>query len=97
MSDGDARPVDVRVLAEDDVGALIACVRRCYGNSYTEPEFYDSSYLRSELRAHRLFSVACDGRPASRRTPRHAYAECRATGSLTPLPASSIPTTGASA
>jgi GNAT superfamily N-acetyltransferase len=58
MSDDGARPVDVRVLAEGNVGALIACIRSCYGDSYTEPEFYDSSYLRAELRAQRLFSVA---------------------------------------
>ena len=50
-------PVEVRVLTENDVEALIACLRRCYGESYTEPEFYDSSYLRAELRARRLFSV----------------------------------------
>jgi hypothetical protein len=53
MSDDGARPVDVRVLAEGNVGALIACLRSCYGDSYTEPEFYDSSYLRAELRGLR--------------------------------------------
>lgn len=36
--------------------ALIALIRRCYGDSYTEPEFYDSSVLRAELASHRLVS-----------------------------------------
>ena len=56
MSDTHA-PVKVRVLTEDDVESLIACIRRCYGESYTEPEFYDAAHLCSELRMHRLFSV----------------------------------------
>jgi hypothetical protein len=50
--------VEIRGLNEDDVPALIACVRRCYGESYTEPEFYDADHLRRELRAGRLLCVA---------------------------------------
>ena len=49
--------VKVRELGVDDVPALIACIRRCYGESYTEPEFYDAEYLRHELRSRRLVST----------------------------------------
>ena len=49
--------VEVRRLGEDDVDALIACVRRCYGESYPESDFYDPAAIRSELRARRLLSV----------------------------------------
>ena len=48
---------EIRTLGEDDVPALIACTRRCYGESYPEPGFYEASYIRSELRARRLLSV----------------------------------------
>jgi len=49
--------VEIRRLGEDDVPALIACTRRCYGQSYPESDFYEPSYIRSELRARRLLSV----------------------------------------
>ena len=49
--------VEVRRLGEDDVPALIACIRRCYGESYPEPDFYEPSHVRSELRARRLLSA----------------------------------------
>jgi len=49
--------VEVRELGEDDVASLIACIRRCYGESYTEHEFYDAEYIQSELRAGRLISA----------------------------------------
>ncbi len=48
----------IRALGEDDVPSLIACIRRCYGESYPEHEFYDAYYLRGELRAGRLISAA---------------------------------------
>lgn len=47
----------IRELGSDDVPALIACIRRCYGDSYTEHEFYDAGFLRSELRSGRLLSA----------------------------------------
>ncbi len=50
--------VEIRDLREHDVPALIACVRRCYGESYAEPEFYEADRLRLELRAGRLVGVA---------------------------------------
>lgn len=49
--------VVIRRLGEEDVAALISCTRRCYGESYPEPDFYDPSYLRSEYRAGRLLSA----------------------------------------
>jgi hypothetical protein len=49
--------VEIRRLVEDDVPALISCTRRCYGESYPEPDFYEPSYIRSELNARRLLSV----------------------------------------
>lgn len=49
--------VEIRRLGEGDVPALIACTRRCYGESYPESDFYEPSYIRSELRARRLLSV----------------------------------------
>jgi GNAT superfamily N-acetyltransferase len=49
--------IEIRMLGEDDVPALIALIRRCYGESYTEPEFYDASWLRIALASDRLVSV----------------------------------------
>ena len=49
--------IDIRDLGEDDVSSLIACIRRCYGESYTEPGLYDPDHVRRELRAGRLLSV----------------------------------------
>jgi hypothetical protein len=49
--------VEVREVAPNDVPALIACIRRCYGETYTEREFYDQDYLRHELGSGRLVSV----------------------------------------
>ena len=57
MSGRSDEAVAIRRLGEDDVPALIACTRRCYGESYPEPDFYEPSYIRSELRARRLLSV----------------------------------------
>ena len=57
MSGRHDEAVEIRRLGEDDVAALIACVRRCYGQSYPESDFYEPSYVRSELRARRLLSV----------------------------------------
>lgn len=49
--------VEIRRLDEGDVPSLIACTRRCYGESYPESDLYEPSYIRSELRARRLLSV----------------------------------------
>ena len=57
MSGRSDEAVAIRRLSEDDVPALIACTRRCYGESYPEPDFYEPSYIRSELCGRRLVSV----------------------------------------
>ena len=49
--------IEIRALGEDDAPALVALIRRCYGESYTEPEFYDALVLRAELASHRLVSI----------------------------------------
>ena len=54
---------EVRPLGEADAAALIACVRRCYGETYGEQGFYDEDWLVAQMRSLRLLSVgACDGR-----------------------------------
>jgi Acetyltransferases len=57
MSGRSDEAVAIRRLSEDDVPALIDCTRRCYGESYPEPDFYEPSYIRSELQGRRLLSV----------------------------------------
>ena len=57
MSGRRGEVVEIRRLDEDDVPALIACTRRCYGESYPESDLYEPRYIRSELRARRLLSV----------------------------------------
>lgn len=53
--------VEVRPLGEADMAQLIACVRRCYGDTYGEPGFYDTDWLIAQMRSERLVSVgACD-------------------------------------
>lgn len=57
--------VVTRDLTEERVDALVACVRRCYGESYPEADFYDPAALRELLRSERLVSklaVVGDGR-----------------------------------
>jgi len=54
--------VEIRDLDVDDIAGLVDCVRRCYGESYTEPAFYDPQFLRREVRKGRLLAVgALDG------------------------------------
>lgn len=58
---------DVRILdlEASHVDALIACVRRCYGETYADPTFGDAGMLATALREGRLRSkvaVAGDGR-----------------------------------
>jgi hypothetical protein len=55
--------LEVRDFAPDDVPALISCIRRCYGETYTEREFYDPNHLRDELRSGRLLSVGAFAGP----------------------------------
>jgi GNAT superfamily N-acetyltransferase len=57
MSGQSDKAIEVRSLGEEDVPALIACIRRCYGESYPESDFYEPSFIRSELHAERLLCV----------------------------------------
>lgn len=56
--------IEIRHLGPRDVDSLIDCVIACYGESYTEPRFYDAAVLRDEIGASRLLSVGAvdDGR-----------------------------------
>jgi len=57
MTEKERDVIEIRELGPEDASSLVACVRSCYGESYTEPEFYDAAYLRGELEASRLLSV----------------------------------------
>ena len=64
MTNGPA-DIDVRPLGEDDVPALIRCLRLCYGHSYASPAFYEEERIRAMLRERRLHSrigVTAEGR-----------------------------------
>jgi GNAT superfamily N-acetyltransferase len=57
-----AAGVDVRDLTADEADGLVACVRRCYGETYPDALFYDAALLAAALREGRLFSkVAVTG------------------------------------
>jgi hypothetical protein len=54
--------VEIRRLVESDAATLVACVRRCYGETYGEPGFYDEDWLVTEMRSGRFLSIgACAG------------------------------------
>ena len=54
--------VEIRPLGEADAAELIACVRRCYGETYGESGFYDEPWLIAQMRSLRLLNVgAFDG------------------------------------
>lgn len=49
--------VEIRDLGVDDVDSLIACIRACYAESYTDSAFYDAGRLRADLTSGRLLCV----------------------------------------
>jgi hypothetical protein len=60
-----AEQVNVRRLEESDIDSLIDCVRRCYGESYPEADFYQPESVRRQLVDGQLLSgvaVARSGR-----------------------------------
>jgi hypothetical protein len=62
MPEPTSSAIEIRELGPGDVGALIACVERCYGGSYSISGFYDPDWVRSELASGRLLSIgACVG------------------------------------
>ena len=48
--------VSVRRLEESDIDSLIHCLRRCYGESYPEADFYDPESVRRQLVEGRFIS-----------------------------------------
>ncbi len=48
--------LSVRRLEESDIESLIDCVRRCYGESYPEADFYDATSIQLQLNEDRLIS-----------------------------------------
>jgi len=57
MRERAGKAIEIFKLGDDDVRSLIACIRRCYGESYSEPEFYEPNFIRDELRANRLLCI----------------------------------------
>src|SRR4051812_17307789 len=57
MSAGNGDEVEMMRLGGDQVDALIACVRRCYGESYPESDFYEANVIRRELDEGRLLGA----------------------------------------
>lgn len=44
-------------LAIEDIPNLIECVRRCYGDSYTNPVMYDAELLKNAIITKKMYSV----------------------------------------
>lgn len=60
MADLPIRDVAVRVLEPDEAPHLIGLIRRCYGETYIDPKFYDEASVRALLSSAKLHSVgAC--------------------------------------
>jgi hypothetical protein len=57
MSGRSGEAVELRRLRAAEVPALIACVRRCYGESYPEQDFYEADVIKRELDAGRLLGA----------------------------------------
>ena len=54
----------IRPLRADEAPRLVACVRRCYGESYIDPAQYDADEIArsiAEGRRHAIAAVARDG------------------------------------
>ena len=48
--------MDIRDLAVDDVDELVSCVKRCYGDTYADDDFYEPDVLRAAVQSGRLVS-----------------------------------------
>ena len=55
--DGSFPEVEIRALRADEAAGLVACFRRCYGDSYVMPDFYDESSIRRRLEEGTLRSM----------------------------------------
>jgi len=49
--------LDIRLVTADEAAALIALIRRCYGETYVDPGFYDEAAVRELLASGRLHSI----------------------------------------
>lgn len=59
MDDRDASSpeVEIRALRADEAAGLVACFRRCYGDSYVDRDFYDEASIRRRLQDGTLRSM----------------------------------------
>lgn len=53
----------VRLVAPDEAELLIELIRRCYGESYIDPSFYDLAFVQGRLRSGRLHSIGAFAEP----------------------------------
>jgi len=49
--------IAVRLLAPEEASLLIALIRRCYGDTYIDPSFYDETVAGELLRSGKLHSI----------------------------------------
>jgi serine/threonine-protein kinase RsbW len=49
--------IAVRLLAPEEASLLIALIRRCYGDTYIDPSFYDEAVAGELLRSGKLHSI----------------------------------------
>jgi serine/threonine-protein kinase RsbW len=59
-----ADPIEIRALRPDEAQKLVACVRRCYGDSYIDPAQYDGERIAqaiAEGRRHALVALSPSG------------------------------------
>jgi GNAT superfamily N-acetyltransferase len=54
----DIEDITVRRLRADEAPRLIDCIRRCYGDTYLDPKFYDEEEVRRLLSTGTLESIA---------------------------------------
>ena len=47
----------ITTLALEDIPHLIDCVRRCYGESYTNPVMYDAAQLKDAIVTKKMYSI----------------------------------------
>jgi serine/threonine-protein kinase RsbW len=72
---------DVRLVAAGEAASLIALIRRCYGETYIDPAFYDESAVRTRLAGGQLHSIGAFA--ARRELVAHMAISLRAHGGIT--------------
>jgi RimJ/RimL family protein N-acetyltransferase len=48
---------EITTLSLEDIPHLINCVRRCYGDSYTNPVMYDAAQLKDAIVTKKMYSI----------------------------------------